>query len=120
MQVLKKVMKIPSKPYLFFIILAIVTVTIIAIYINKNSRRELRHMAARQYGIQQLMETKLVAFAIEKYFDRFISDLYSMAESGQELFLTPPSDELFYKRYKGLQKVTSIRFLDTQGTLTFI
>ncbi|WP_287037950.1 ATP-binding protein [Desulfobacter sp.] len=120
MQVLKKVMKIPSKPYLFFIILAIVTVTIIAIYINKNSRRELRHMAARQYGIQQLMETKLVAFAIEKYFDRFISDLYSMAESGQDLFLTPPSDELFYKRYKGFQKVTSIRFLDTQGTLTFI
>jgi len=110
----KKVMKTSSKLSLFFIILVIITVTVIAIYINKNSRRELRHMAARQYSIQQLMETKVVATAIEKYFDRFIFDLYFMTNTGL------PSDELFYARHKGLQKVTSIRFLDTKGLLTFI
>ena len=120
MKILKKAMKTSSKLSLFFIILAIVTVTIIAIYINKNSRRELRHMAARQYGIQLLMETRLVASAIEKYFDRFISDLYFMTHAGRELSSILPSDELFYKRYKGLQKVTSIRFLDTKGLLTFV
>ncbi|MGD9826099.1 cache domain-containing protein, partial [Desulfobacter sp.] len=115
-----KAMKISPKLSLFFIILAIVTVTIIAIYINKNSRRELRHMAARQYGIQQLMETKLVASAIEKYFDRFISDLYFMTNAGQDLSSILPFDELFYNRHQGLRKVTSIRFLDTKGILTFI
>lgn len=120
MEILKKARKISLKPSLLFIILSITTVTIIAIYINKKSRRELRYMAARQYGIQQLMETKLVASAIEKYFDRFISDLYFMANTGQVLSSILPSDELFYKRHKGLQKVTSIRFLDTTGLLTFI
>lgn len=116
----KKAMKTPQKLSLFFIILTIITVTIIAIYINKKSRHELRHMAARQYGIQQRMETKLVVSVIEKYFDRFISDLYFMANTGQELSSILPFDELFYKRYKGLQEVTSIRFLDTKGMLTFI
>jgi len=120
MEILKKVRKIPSKSSLLFIILAIVTVTIIAIYINKKSRHELRYMAARQYGIQQLMETKLVVSAIEKYFGRFISDLYFMVNTGQDLSLILSSDELFYKRHKGLQKVTSIRVLDTTGLLTFI
>jgi PAS domain S-box-containing protein len=77
-------------------------------------------MASSQYGIQQLMETKLVSFAIEKYFDRFISDLYSMANTGQTLFSILLSDGLFYQRHKGLQKATSIRFLDAKGMLAFI
>ncbi|WP_157237950.1 hybrid sensor histidine kinase/response regulator [Desulfobacter curvatus] len=119
MRISKEAMKTP-KPSLFFMILTIVTVSIMAIYINKKSRRELQHMASRQYGSQQLMETRFVSFAIEKYFDRFISDLYSMTNTGQELSSILLSDELFYKRHKGLQKVTSIRFLDTKGMLTFV
>ncbi|WP_321494329.1 ATP-binding protein [uncultured Desulfobacter sp.] len=120
MDIPKKGMRAPQKLSLFYITLTIIIVTIIAIYINKNSRRELRYMAATQYGIQQLMETKLVASVIEKYFDRFISDLYFMANTDQELSSILHFDELFYNRYKGLQKVTSIRFLDTKGMLTFI
>nr|WP_320192503.1 ATP-binding protein [uncultured Desulfobacter sp.] len=66
------------------------------------------------------METKLVASVIEKYFDQFISDLYFIANRGQDFSSSLLFNELFYKRYKGLQKVTSIRFLDTKGMLTYI
>ncbi|NWH05227.1 hybrid sensor histidine kinase/response regulator [Desulfobacter latus] len=120
MEIPKEVMETPQKLSLFFISLAILTVIIIAIYINKKSRYELRGAATRQYRIQQLMEAKLVAAVIEKYFDRFISDLYFMANTDAELSSNPHFEELFYNRYKGLQKITSIRFLDTKGMLTFI
>lgn len=120
MRIPEKVMKTSQKPYLVFIALIIITVTLIAIYINKKSRHELRHMAACQYGVQQLMEAKLVASAIEKYFDRFISDLYFMANADQGLSSILPFNEFFYKKYSGLQNFTSIRFLETQGMLTFI
>ena len=121
MKITRKAMKPPQKKIsLFFIILTFIAVTIIAIYIDKKSRGELRHTATRQYRIQQRMETKLVASVIEKYFDRFISDLYFMVNTGQELSSILPFDELPYKGYKGLQKVTSLRFLDTKGMLTFI
>lgn len=120
MRIQKKEIKPPKKLFLYFITLTILTVTVIAIYFNRKCRRELRYMAARQYGIQQLMETKLVASVIEKYFDQFISDLYFMANAGRELPSSLSFNELFYKRYKGLHKATSIRFIDTRGILTFI
>lgn len=97
----KNTMKVSSRLSLLFIILAIFTVTGIAIYINNSSRRELRYMAARQYGVQQLMKTRLVAFSIEKYFDRFISDLHFMANTGLEMFGMSTFDALFYQRYGG-------------------
>ncbi|MCG8549052.1 MAG: ATP-binding protein [Desulfobacterales bacterium] len=120
MNIRKKEMTPPKKLFLFFITLTILIVTIIAIYFNRKCRHGLRHMAARQYSVQQLIETKLVASVIEKNIGQFISDLYFMANTGRELSSNLSFNELFCQRYTGCQNVTSIRFLDTKGVLTSI
>ncbi|CCK78174.1 hybrid sensor histidine kinase/response regulator [Desulfobacula toluolica] len=120
MKIRKTKMKLSSKLFLLFITLTIISVIIIAVYINLNSRRKLRSMAAGQFGIQQLMQTRLVASAIENYFDHFISNLYFMANANQILSSRSSQDALFYKLYDKLQNVTSIRFVSINGILTFI